>query len=444
MADLAVAASVVAFGICLGAGVIARRKAPNSVASWLFFLAMISLAVAILTGALYPFTDRDQADLGNAIAKGFVISTLLGYTLLWQLSIVFPYKRTVMFRPLNGLGIAMVVSVIATVVVGLTAEVDYEHRPTPELTDVSMLFVLSVAALMMCLTTAFIMFSRNRVDEKGRRSGTIFLVGIWTIAAGGIAWVLSIAEIVVFPESLMYVLVATCFGLAGITFAYSIAIGQITMSLPMAERLISSTKSSYRLFLRYVYLVEEKKPEFSFNLFADILKGRCWDCQNDDSFPCESIDCAQCKLPCPCRECQKYKSRPQGLIVTRQFPNEIRAKYYFQTTPIVWLSTVSGRDNMDPAKLNLLTDLLTSFMEKSHNGVVLIDGLEYLVTTNDFQRVIRAVDRWTESAMTSSSRLIIAVDPNSLDQKELALLERNKEVVRPDAPEKWMIIPEPI
>ena len=444
MADLAIAASVAAGAICLGAGVIARSKAPNSIASWLFFLAMASLAVSILSGALYPSTDRNEADLGNAIAKGFVTSTLLGYTFIWQLSIVFPYKRRVSFKPLNGLGLAMVVTIIASVGLGITASIDYVNRPIPELTDSSMLSVISVAALMMCLTTAFIMLSRHRVDEKGKRSGTIFLIGIWTIAAGGVIWVLYITEALAFAEDIMYVLVAACYGLAGITFAYSIAIGQIAMSTPTTERLVSSTKSNYRLFLRYVYLVEEQKPEFSFKLFADILKGRCWDCQNDDSFPCESLDCTQCKLPCPCRECKKYKSRPQGLVVTRQFPNEVRAKNYLQTTPIVWLSTVAGKDNMDPAKLNLLTDFLTNFMEKSYNGVVLIDGLEYLVTTNDFQRVIRAVDRWTESAMTSNSRLIIAIDPKSFDQKELALLERNKEVVRPDAPEKWMIIPEPI
>jgi len=444
MADLSVAASVVAFAICLGAGVVARSKAPNSIASWLFFLAMICLAVSILTGVLYPSTERDQTDLGNAIAKGFVISTLLGYTFLWGLSMVFPYKRRISFTPFVGLGLAMAVAVLGTIVIGLTARIDYEQRQIPELDDLSMLSLLSVATLMMCLTTAFIMFSRRRVDEKGKRSGTIFLLGVWTIAAGGILWIMGITEVAVLSENQMYALVAACFGLAGITFAYSIAVGQIAMSTPTAERLISSAKSSYRLFLRYVYLVEEPKPEFSFRLFADILKGRCWDCQNDNSFPCESIDCTQCKLPCPCRECQKYMSRPQGLIVSRQFPNEIRAKYYLQTTPIVWLSTVSGKDNMDPAKLNLLTDFLTNFMEKSHNGVVLIDGLEYLVTTNDFQRVIRAVDRWTESAMTSSSRLIITIDPKSFDQKELALLERNKEVVRPDAPEKWMIIPEPI
>ena len=212
----------------------------------------------------------------------------------------------------------------------------------------------------------------------------------------------------------------------------------------VTEKMASSTKSAYKLLHRHVYLVEEAKPSFAFKIFTDILKNRCYDCENDNSFTCESLDCSACRLPCPCRECAKHLSRPQGLIVSRQFPREIRATHFLQTTPILWLSTVAGKDNMDPAKLNMLTDYIVTFLERSQNGVVLVDGLEYLVTSNDFQKVLKAVDRWTDSAMTSNSRLIVSADPRAFELKELALLERNREVVRPDARESWRIIPEKI
>jgi hypothetical protein len=231
---------------------------------------------------------------------------------------------------------------------------------------------------------------------------------------------------------------------SGLLYAIAIIEGQMSIMVPVSERMISSHKTMYKLLHKYVYLVEEAKPEFSFKMFLDILKGRCFDCENEDSFPCESLDCGSCKLPCPCSKCSKYQSRPQGLIVTRQFPKDVRARYFLQTTPIMWLSTVSGTDNMDPAKLSLLTDHLVNFMEKSHNGAILVEGLEYLVTTNDFSRVLRAVDRWTETAMVSNSRLIISIDRRSFDEKELAMLERNREIVRPDASETWKIIPEPV
>jgi hypothetical protein len=220
--------------------------------------------------------------------------------------------------------------------------------------------------------------------------------------------------------------------------------GKFPIKKPAPEARSSGTKASYKLLHRHVYLVEEERPDFSFKLFANILKGRCFDCENDDSFTCESLECQTCKLPCPCRGCRKYASRTQGLIITRQHPSDVRTKHFIQTTPIVWLSTVSGSENMDPAKLNMITDFIVGYVEKSQNGVVLVDGIEYMITSNDYQKVLRAVDRWTESAMTSNSRVIITIDPRAFDIKELALMEKNKEVVRPGAEEPWKVIPERI
>jgi len=213
---------------------------------------------------------------------------------------------------------------------------------------------------------------------------------------------------------------------------------------PTPERLISSAKTKFKLLHRRVYLVEENKPDFSMRLFSDILKGRCWDCEDDESFTCESLVCSACHLPCPCRECTKYRSRTQGLMVTRQYPKDVRTKHYLQTTPIIWLSQVAGKDNMDPAKMSLLTDYIVNFMEKSQNGVILVDGIEYLVTSNDFSRVLKAIDKWSETAMTTANKLILSINPKAFEQKDLALLERNREVVRPEAPKPWQVIPERI
>ena len=119
-------------------------------------------------------------------------------------------------------------------------------------------------------------------------------------------------------------------------------------------------------------------------------------------------------------------------MVARKHPIEIRRDYFIQTTPIVWLTSIPGKDNMDPAKLSLLTDVIVNFVEKSKNGIVLVEGIEYLVTANDFSRVLKAIDRWSEIVMSHESRLIISLDPKAFTDRELALIERNREFVRPD------------
>jgi len=66
------------------------------------------------------------------------------------------------------------------------------------------------------------------------------------------------------------------------------------------------------------------------------------------------------------------------------------------------------------------------------------------MTSNDFSKVLKSVDRWTETVMTSNSRLILSIDIKAYDAREVAMLERNREVVRPDATEIWRVIPERI
>jgi hypothetical protein len=288
-------------------------------------------------------------------------------------------------------------------------------------------------AVMILMAMVLIVATRAQSSDIQRRSGFIYLVGLWVFALGSVPYMFEAtgsAAWMAGETSLAELSVVVAIAASGLIFSVAIARGQMVMMTPTVEVAVSSTKASYELLHRRTYLVEEEKPELSFDIFVDILRGRCFDCEDDESFPCESIDCSQCILPCPCRGCKKYASRAQGLIVTRQYPGDIRTQFFLQTTPIVWLSTVAGKDNLDPAKLSLLTDMLSNFMERSQNGVILVDGIEYLMTSNEFSRVLKTVDRWSEIAMTSSSRLIISLDPRAFEPRELALLENNKEIIR--------------
>ncbi|MBU1158694.1 MAG: DUF835 domain-containing protein [Candidatus Thermoplasmatota archaeon] len=435
MVDLIWIGSVGAGAICLGAGMLGWMKNPQSKAATVFMLAMIFVFVSMTTSSLFTLIDSDRKDTADSIAKTSLIALLLAQTFLWEIGIVFPVERTIRIKPPNFAGGVMIAGVIIAIALGLLATVDYSHGDTVILDPTGLRIKVAYTATMVILATAFVLHSRDRESEAQQQSGIRYLLGLWIFAISGIPYaidVLSNSSIDFVHSTLAPVTLVAGTALSGLIFAFSIARGQMVMrTAPVQEAMLSSSKASFKLLHRHVYLIEEEKPNFTFNMFADILKRRCFDCENDDSFPCESIECSTCKLPCPCRECSKYRNRTQGLIITRQFPNDVRSGHFIQTTPIIWLSTVAGNDNMDPAKMSLLTDLLTNFMEKSSNGVVLMDGIEYLVTSNDFARMLKAVDRWTETAMTSESRLLISVDPRAFSDRELALLEKNKVVIKP-------------
>lgn len=117
--------------------------------------------------------------------------------------------------------------------------------------------------------------------------------------------------------------------------------------------------------------------------------------------------------------------KTSGIVVTRQHPDILREKYGLEETPIYWLATRAGDKVMSPTNLGILSNLLIRFTEQTSDGVILLDGMEYLVSNNDFARVLKMVDQVNDHVLQSGCRMIIPVDPRAFDAKQLALLERN-------------------
>ena len=89
-----------------------------------------------------------------------------------------------------------------------------------------------------------------------------------------------------------------------------------------------------------------------------------------------------------------------------------------------------GERRVAPTSLAVLTDTVIRFMESNPNSIVLLEGVEYLITFNDFRKVLRNLDSLNETTWITKTRLLIAINPKAYDDKELALLERDRKVVR--------------
>jgi hypothetical protein len=124
---------------------------------------------------------------------------------------------------------------------------------------------------------------------------------------------------------------------------------------------------------------------------------------------------------------------PKGLMATRVFPDRIREEHHLQVTPIIWLTESPGERRIPPTSIALLTDTLIRFMEGNPNSIILVDGVEYLLTFNDFYKVLRSLDSLNETTWITKSRLIISVDPRAFDDKQLAMLERDRIVIKGEA-----------
>jgi hypothetical protein len=178
-----------------------------------------------------------------------------------------------------------------------------------------------------------------------------------------------------------------------VLIAYAVLKYRAFIVIPMTESK-KSAGPKYILKPGLSYLIKEKKSIKGFNAFVDAVKrGR------------------------------------QGLCITTQYPNEVRRKYSLHVTPILWLSKQRLDYSIDPASLGALAYAIDEFIRKSQKSVVMLDGLEYLVTANGFDSVVTLLHDIRESIAVNRSSFIVSVNPKTLNKAQLAIIERYMESV---------------
>jgi hypothetical protein len=183
----------------------------------------------------------------------------------------------------------------------------------------------------------------------------------------------------------------------------------------------SAKRSGFRAYdiPRGPYLIENERPDSAAKLFSELVS---LPLRPDADLPAVG-ESASATLEFLI---------PRGLIITREYPENIRQAYSIQVTPIIWLTEMPGERRIAPTSLAVLTDTVIRFMESNPNSIVLLEGVEYLITFNEFKKVLRYLDSLNETTWMTKGRLLIATNPKAYDEKELALLERDRRVVRGD------------
>jgi len=146
----------------------------------------------------------------------------------------------------------------------------------------------------------------------------------------------------------------------------------------------------------FLYLVKEKRPAVAFGMFNEAV--------NHGS---------------------------KGMLVVREHPNRLKQVHEFQATKILWLTRRAGVNHIDPTHLSLLNLEITKFVEGNPKSVILLEGLEYVITQNDFEAVLRFVNHLHDFVLTHDCAVIVVIDPRVLSTRELALLERSAKIVEP-------------
>lgn len=167
---------------------------------------------------------------------------------------------------------------------------------------------------------------------------------------------------------------------------------------PIAEKIEKESESKHFLEKGHSYLINEEKPIKSNEIFLDLVMHGAY-----------------------------------GLYITRRNPEEIRKKYGLEKTPIIWLTREKTINNsVDPRNIVELSHTIKEFIKKTDDGVVLLDGIEYLIIQNNFNEILKFIQSLEDAISLSNSRLIIPLDPSTIGQQELHLLKREMLLIRTD------------
>jgi len=149
-----------------------------------------------------------------------------------------------------------------------------------------------------------------------------------------------------------------------------------------------------------VYLVEERRPRLSYELFEQVLS-----------------------------------SGYSGLVITREFPRKVLSEKGLSECRLIWLTNMPGEDRINPTAIGILMGQIRAFIEKGARTALFFDGFEYMASVNTYDRMLQFMHQVRDVIVTNDSLMFVPVDPRTLTSRELAMLERSMEPIaaRPEA-----------
>jgi len=138
--------------------------------------------------------------------------------------------------------------------------------------------------------------------------------------------------------------------------------------------------------------------------------------------------------------CEKFAEDGSNfMLVSRDPPSHVTDGTALEPRNSIWLTYMVGKDRMNPTAIGILMGEIKKFLEQNDRSVVLIDGLEYLISINTFDRMLQFVHQLRDVIVMSGAKMVIPIDTRTLGDREIALLERNLQVVIPGSRENDMI-----
>ncbi|MDD1772817.1 MAG: DUF835 domain-containing protein [Methanomassiliicoccales archaeon] len=129
----------------------------------------------------------------------------------------------------------------------------------------------------------------------------------------------------------------------------------------------------------------------------------------------------------------QLKEGSKGMVLAREYPERVQKNYDIDEGIILWLSYERGkRYAREPTDIPMIYSEIKNFVESNKKAVILLSGLEYLISQNTFIKVLKLLQLLNDTVSMTSSVLIIPVVPEALNPQDVKMLERELRVLEVD------------
>jgi hypothetical protein len=119
----------------------------------------------------------------------------------------------------------------------------------------------------------------------------------------------------------------------------------------------------------------------------------------------------------------------RGLVISRASPEQLRKDHGLGDVPVRRLGRTGGSETLRPTNLGAVLDAIVKHLKAGERGIVLLDGMEYLLAQNPYPSVVRFMHRLAEVLPAHGGVAILPFHLESVSLKKEALLTRDLEVV---------------
>lgn len=123
-------------------------------------------------------------------------------------------------------------------------------------------------------------------------------------------------------------------------------------------------------------------------------------------------------------------SRVRGLLVCRTNPSRVKENFGVGEADVYWLTDKqdSAERTVEPV-LERILHRMESFMVSGGQGILMLEGLEFLKSSNSFEAVLKFLRRLVDEIAESEFIFLLTLNPSTWEERDLRTLEGEAEVV---------------